>query len=161
MDSEGLMLLTDDGTLQARISQPRHKTRKVYWVQVEGRPDAAAFESARSTLLEGVHLKDGLARAVAVRRRESPPLTARQPPVTAHRAARSSWLEVDLESGRNRQVRRMLAAVGLPVLRLLRYQIGPVTLDGLSPGEWETLPPRISDRILWSSTPSRVRDLPR
>jgi len=157
MDSEGLMLLTDDGRLQARISQPEHKTVKVYWVQVEGQPDVVAFQTVRSALLHGIDLKDGRARAVDVRRREPPALAERQPPVTPHRAARSSWLEVDLDSGRNRQVRRMLAAVGLPVLRLLRYQIGPITLDGLAPGEWEALPRQISDQILSSPTRRRVR----
>ncbi len=157
MDSEGLMLLTDDGKLQARISQPAHKTVKVYWVQVEGQPDVVGFQTVRSALLHGIDLKDGRARAVDVRHREPPTLAQRQPPVTPHRAARSSWLEVDLDSGRNRQVRRMMAAVGLPVLRLLRYQIGPVTLDGLAPGEWEALPRQISDQILSSPTRRRVR----
>lgn len=157
MDSEGLMLLTDDGALQARISQPRSKTLKIYWAQVEGQPDSTEFEGVRSALLEGVKLKDGLAQAVDVRRREPPDLVQRQPPVTPHRAARSSWLEVDLISGRNRQVRRMLAAVGLPVLRLLRYQIGPVNLDGLEPGESEMLPPRVTEQILSSPRRRRAR----
>ena len=157
MDSEGLMLLTDEGALQARISQPQSKTLKVYWAQVEGQPDPAEFDSVRSALLEGVELKDGLARAVDVRRLNPPDLAKRQLPVTPHRAARSSWLEVHLVSGRNRQVRRMLAAVGLPVLRLLRYQIGPVSLDGLEPGESETLPPGVRDQILSSPTRRRAR----
>ena len=157
MDSEGLMLLTDDGALQARISQPRSKTLKVYWAQVEGQPDPVEFDLVRSALLKGIELKDGLAQAVDVRRLDPPDLAQRQPPVTPHRAARSSWLEIHLVSGRNRQVRRMLAAVGLPVLRLLRYQIGPVNLDGLEPGASETLPPGVSDQILSSPTRRRAR----
>jgi len=138
-DSEGLMLLTDDGALQARIAEPRHKLPKTYLVQVEACPDADTFEGLAARLVAGVHLRDGLARAVGVRRVEEPPLAERQPPVTPHRAARSSWVEVVLTEGRNRQVRRMLAAVGLPVLRLLRTRIGPLDLDGLAPGQWEAI----------------------
>lgn len=157
MDSEGLMLLTDDGPLQARISHPRHKLVKVYWVQVEGAPDDAAFDAVRARLLEGVDLRDGRARAVAVRRMSPPELPERHPPVTAHRAGRSSWLEVHLDTGRNRQVRRMLAAVGLPVLRLLRYRIGPVVLEGLAPGEWETVPDKVIEQLSPSSRRTRAR----
>ena len=157
MDSEGLMLLTDDGALQARISHPRHKLVKVYWVQVEARPDDETFSMLQARLLKGVDLKDGRARAVAVRPLPPPLLAERQPPVTPHRASRSSWLEVHLDTGRNRQVRRMLAAVGLPVLRLLRYRIGPVVLDGLAPGEWETVPDNVREQLSPSSRQPRAR----
>ena len=138
-DSEGLLLLTDDGGLQARIAHPRFKLEKVYWAQVEAQPDDAALAAARQSLLEGVALKDGPARAERVRRLDAPDLPERSEPVTPHRAARSSWLEVVLTEGRNRQVRRMLAAVGMPVLRLHRCSIGPVTLAGLRPGEYEQI----------------------
>ena len=157
MDSEGLMLLTDDGALQARISHPRHKLVKAYWVQVEGEPDDAAFAAVRARLREGVDLRDGRARAVAVQRMAPPDLPERSTPVTRHRASRSSWLEVQLDTGRNRQVRRMLAAVGLPVLRLIRYRIGPVVLDGLAPGEWETVPDKVCEQLIPSSRRTRDR----
>jgi 23S rRNA pseudouridine2457 synthase len=135
-DSEGLLLLTDDGTLQARISHPRYKQPKTYQVQVEARPDPAAVAEFERRLRLGVALRDGPARVLSLRAIEDPRLPLRDPPVTAHRAARSSWLEMVLTEGRNRQVRRMLAAVGLPVLRLHRARIGTVDLAGLAPGEW-------------------------
>ncbi|MBX3707282.1 MAG: pseudouridine synthase [Pseudomonadales bacterium] len=138
-DSEGLVLLTDDGALQARISDPRHKLPKTYHAQVEARPDPVEFGAAAARLREGVELRDGPAHAVAVRALDPPELPAREPPVTAHRAGRSSWVEIVLTEGRNRQVRRMLAAVGMPVLRLVRVAIGPVTLEGLEPGTWAAL----------------------
>lgn len=136
LDSEGLMLLTDDGGLQARISHPRHRLPKVYWVQVEARPSPDAVADFAARLRTGVTLKDGLARAEALRPLPDPRLPPRDPPVTPHRAGRSSWLEVTLREGRNRQVRRMLAALGLPVLRLHRARIGGIDLAGLTPGEW-------------------------
>lgn len=139
-DSEGLLLLTDDGALQARIAEPRYKQPKHYWVQVEARPDSAALAALAQRLAAGIALRDGTARAQSLRAMGIPALPPRTPPVTDHRAARSSWLEVVLTSGRNRQVRRMLAAVGLPVLRLHRARIGPVDLDGLAPGEFEEIP---------------------
>ncbi len=132
-DSEGLLLLTDDGRLQARISQPRSGTRKTYWVQVEGRPTAAQLKQ----LLSGVNLKDGPARAVAARQIEAPAaLWERDPPIRYRASVPDSWIEIVLTEGRNRQVRRMTAAVGLPTLRLIRYAIGDWNLDGLAPGEW-------------------------
>ncbi|MEZ5557397.1 MAG: pseudouridine synthase [Pseudomonadales bacterium] len=140
MDSEGLLLLTDDGTLQARIAEPRHKLAKTYQVQVEGQPDAAAFAPLAERLCGGVALGDGPAKALAVRQIPPPDVPERTPPVTPHRAARSSWVEIVLSEGRNRQVRRMLAAVGLPVLRLIRVRIGEITLTGLEPGAWEQIP---------------------
>jgi 23S rRNA pseudouridine2457 synthase len=138
-DSEGLLLLTDDGPLQARIAEPRHKLAKTYLVQVEARPDQAAFLAAAERLRAGVPLRDGVARAVSARQIDAPDLPPRAPPVTPHRAGRSSWVEVVLTEGRNRQVRRMLAAVGMPVLRLVRSRIGSIDLDGLRPGEWESI----------------------
>jgi len=138
-DSEGLLLLTDNGPLQARISEPRHKLPKTYWVQVEAQPDDTELAIAAARLREGVALRDGPARAVALRGIEPPELPPRHPPVTPHRADRSRWLEVVLTEGRNRQVRRMLAALGMPVLRLVRMQIGSIGLAGLAPGEWEVI----------------------
>lgn len=138
-DSEGLMLLTDEGALQARIAEPRHKLPKTYVAQVEACPDAETFARLAERLVAGVALRDGVARAVGVRPVAPPLLAEREPPVTPHRAARSSWVEVVLTEGRNRQVRRMLAAVGLPVLRLLRIRMGPIDLHGLAPGEWEVI----------------------
>lgn len=139
-DSEGLLLLTDDGALQARIANPRFKLPKAYWVQVEGRPEAAEVGAlARRLREQGVALREGPARVESMEPLPDPDLPPRDPPVTPHRAARSSWLEVVLTAGRNRQVRRMLAAVGLPVLRLHRARIGSVGLDGLVPGEWEEI----------------------
>ena len=132
-DSEGLVVLTDDGRLQARISQPRAGTRKTYWVQVEGEPTAEQLEQ----LTRGVTLKDGPGRAVSARRIDEPPgLWARNPPIRFRKNVSDSWIEVVLTEGRNRQVRRMTAAVGLPTLRLIRYSVGEWTLDDLRPGEW-------------------------
>jgi 23S rRNA pseudouridine2457 synthase len=131
-DSEGLLILTDDGRLQARISQPRSKIRKCYWAQVEG----TATDEQITTLLEGVKLKDGLATAVTAKRIEAPSiLWDRDPPIRYRKTVTDSWIEITLAEGRNRQVRRMTAAVGLPTLRLIRYAVGPWTLDGLKPGE--------------------------
>lgn len=138
-DSEGLMLLTDDGALQARIAHPRHKQPKIYWVQVEAQPTPGELHDLARHLSRGVILRDGRARAEALRTLAAPALPAREPPVTPHRAARSSWLEVTLTTGRNRQVRRMLAALGLPVLRLHRSRIGSIGLTGLEPGQWEEI----------------------
>jgi 23S rRNA pseudouridine2457 synthase len=132
-DSEGLMLLTDDGRLQARISQPRARTRKTYWVQVEGEPSAEQLER----LARGIELKDGPARAVAARRIDEPAgLWERNPPIRYRKNVTDSWLEIVLTEGRNRQVRRMTAAVGLPTLRLIRCGIGQWSLGDLQPGEW-------------------------
>lgn len=130
-DSEGLLLLTDDGQLQARISQPEQKIPKTYLVQVEGMPDAHAIKQ----LEKGVELKDGLTRPAKARLMEEPPLWPRNPPIRERKNVPDSWLELTITEGRNRQVRRMTAAVGHPTLRLVRWQIGDWTVEGLAPGE--------------------------
>lgn len=136
-DSEGLMLLTDNGRLQARISDPRHKLDKSYWVQVEGVPDAAALAALR----DGVDLKEGRTRPARARAIPEPPgLWPRTPPIRVRKTVPDSWIELTLREGRNRQVRRMTAAVGHPTLRLIRWRIGDWALDGLPPGSWEALP---------------------
>ena len=136
-DSEGLLLLTGDGALAHRISHPRHKQPKTYWVQVEGEPEPAALQALR----QGVTLRDGPTRPAKVRRLESPDVAPRHPPVRHREAVPTAWLELTLSEGRNRQVRRMTAHVGHPTLRLIRVAIGPWRLAGLAPGEWrrETL----------------------
>jgi len=136
-DSEGLMLLTDDGPLQARISDPRHKMAKTYWVQVEGSPDAAALEA----LAQGVQLKDGLTKPAQARIMNEPEtLWPRTPPIRVRKSIPDTWIELTLREGRNRQVRRMTAAVGHPTLRLIRWRIGDWTLAGLQPGTWQDAP---------------------
>ena len=133
-DSEGLLLLTDDGALQARISDPRHKMPKTYWVQVEGLPTDEALQALR----QGVVLNDGPTLPAGVERMEAPAsLWPRNPPVRFRANIPTSWLALTISEGRNRQVRRMTAAVGYPTLRLIRAQIGPYTLNGLAPGEWQ------------------------
>lgn len=135
-DSEGLLLLTSDGKLQARISDPRHKMEKTYWVQVEGEPDDAALERLR----QGVLLNDGPTRPARARRMPEPPaLWERDPPVRFRQSIPTSWIELAISEGRNRQVRRMTAAVGHPTLRLVRAAIGPYSLEGLAPGCWKVL----------------------
>ena len=132
-DSEGLLLLTNDGQLQARISDPRHKMEKTYWVQVEGLPTDAALQALR----QGVQLNDGLTRPARARLMAEPEsLWARDPPVRFRQSIPTSWLELVISEGRNRQVRRMTAAVGYPTLRLIRAAIGTYTLQSLAPGIW-------------------------
>ncbi len=136
-DSEGLMLLTDDGQLQARIASPRFKLPKRYWIQVEGTPDDDALQSLRS----GVTLKDGPTRPARVQRISEPAaLWPRTPPIRVRKSIPDTWLELEITEGRNRQVRRMAAHVGHPCLRLIRAAIGPWTLDGLDSGSWQEAP---------------------
>lgn len=135
-DSEGLVVLTGDGALQARISHPRHKLEKTYWVQVEGEPDAAAL----GRLVQGVDLGDFVTRPCKARRIDEPAnLWPRDPPIRARKTVPTSWLEIVIAEGKNRQVRRMTAKVGHPTLRLIRWAVGPWTLAGLAPGMWREL----------------------
>jgi 23S rRNA pseudouridine2457 synthase len=132
-DSEGLLLLTDDGKLQHRITDPKHKLPKTYWVQVEGLPDEAALAQLR----RGVVLNDGMTRPAEAKLIAEPAqLWPRTPPVRFRKNIPTSWIELTIREGRNRQVRRMTAAVGHPTLRLVRCAIGRFTLDGIAPGEW-------------------------
>ncbi|MFN5940960.1 MAG: pseudouridine synthase [Polaromonas sp.] len=132
-DSEGLLLLTSDGQLQARIADPRFKMEKTYWVQVEGVPDDAALAALRA----GVQLNDGITLPARAERMQEPPaLWPRDPPIRVRQAQPASWLALVIREGRNRQVRRMTAAVGFPTLRLIRAAVGPFSIDGLAPGTW-------------------------
>lgn len=132
-DSEGLLLLTDDGALQARIADPKFKTEKTYWAQVEGVPDEASLRAFRT----GLDLKDGRTRPAGAHIMEAPSaLWERDPPIRYRKSVPDSWLEVRLSEGKNRQVRRMTAAIGHPTLRLIRWSSGDWSLDGLAPGEW-------------------------
>lgn len=139
-DSEGLLLLTDDGALQHRLTDPRHKQPKTYLVQVERVPDDATLAALR----EGVMLKDGPTRPAEVRRLAAEPdwLWPRDPPVRFRKSVPTAWIELTIREGRNRQVRRMTAAVGHPTLRLIRTRIGRWALDGLAPGQVRVLPER-------------------
>jgi 23S rRNA pseudouridine2457 synthase len=131
-DSEGLLLLTDDGPLAHRLTDPAHKQPKTYWVQVEGEPREEQLDALR----RGVALKDGPTLPAQALRIDAPPLWPRDPPVRMRKTVPDAWLELVLREGRNRQVRRMTAAVGLPTLRLVRVAIGPHALGALQPGEW-------------------------
>lgn len=132
-DSEGLVLLTDDGKLQHRISDPRHKLPKTYWVQVEGVPDEAALEKLR----RGIALKDYKTLPAQVRLMDEPGnLWPRIPSIRFRKNVATAWIELTLTEGKNRQVRHMTAALSFPTLRLIRYAIGTHTLQGIAPGEW-------------------------
>ena len=136
-ETEGLLLLTDDGGLQARISQPRSKIVKVYRAQVEG----SVTPGQLAALTDGVTLRDGPARALSARQIDPPPsLWPRDPPIRHRKNVPDCWLELAIAEGRNRQVRRMTAAVGLPTLRLIRWSVGPWSLEGLEPGETGVVP---------------------
>ena len=136
-DSEGLVLLTNYGPLQARLADPRFKAPKIYWAQVEG----VCTEEALVALRTGVVLADGPTLPAPSREVPEPAhLLPRTPPIRHRERIPTTWLELELREGRNRQVRRMTAAVGLPTLRLVRYAVGPWTLDGLAPGEWREVP---------------------
>jgi 23S rRNA pseudouridine2457 synthase len=134
-DSEGLLLLTDDGALAHQLTDPRHKQPKTYWVQVEGTPDAGQLEALRN----GVLLNDGPTLPAQATLLAPPTLWPRDPPVRHRKTVADAWLQLQIREGRNRQVRRMTAAVGLPTLRLVRVAIGPYRLDSLAVGEWTRL----------------------
>jgi 23S rRNA pseudouridine2457 synthase len=131
-DSEGLLVLTNDGKLQHQLASPLTKTAKTYWVQVEGIPDLPAIE----TLQNGVELNDGMTQSAKIVQMEEPQLWQREPPVRFRQAIPTSWLSITLTEGRNRQVRRMTAHVGYPTLRLIRYSIGDWTIDGIDNGRY-------------------------
>lgn len=145
-DSEGLLLLTNDGQLQHRIASPEHKLAKVYWAQVEGIPDRAQLKA----LCAGVTLKDGLTRPAKARLIAEPDLWTRHPPIRKRLNIPTSWIELTLTEGKNRQVRRMTAAVNLPTLRLIRWSIGQWNIHNLKPGEYQfttaNLPLRTANR---------------
>ncbi|MDH4554987.1 pseudouridine synthase [Pseudomonas sp. BN417] len=138
-DSEGLLLLTNDGRLQARIADPKHKLAKTYWVQVEGEPSEEQLQRLR----DGVELNDGPTLPAEARLLDEPQLWERNPPVRFRKSVPTAWLELVIREGRNRQVRRMTAAVGLPTLRLVRVRIGPWSLDGLGLGEYREVPAKL------------------
>ena len=134
-DSEGLLLLTDDGKLQQRIADPKFKKTKTYWVEVERQPDEAALQQLR----DGVKLKDGLTRPAKAELMEKPPLWERNPPVRFRKNIPTAWLALTISEGKNRQVRRMTAAVGYPTLRLVRVSVGDWQLGKLAPGQWHDI----------------------
>lgn len=134
-DSEGLLLLTDDGRLQARIADPKYKLPKSYLVQVEGDAVKAQLDQLR----QGVRLKDGMTLPAEAERIDDPELWPRDPPIRVRKSIPDCWVRLTIREGRNRQVRRMTAAVGLPTLRLVRWRIGEWTLDGLTPGKWRAV----------------------
>ncbi len=134
-DSEGLVVLTDDGRLQHRIADPRHKLEKRYWVQVEGEPDSDDLARLR----EGIMLKDGMTAPAEAELITPPAVWPRTPPIRYRAQIPTAWIDLTLREGRNRQVRRMTAAVGHPTLRLIRHRIGEWTLNDLAPGEYRTL----------------------
>ncbi|WP_379921772.1 pseudouridine synthase [Erythrobacter sp. R86502] len=134
-DSEGLLLLCDDGRLQARIADPRFKMPKTYLVQIEGEPTTDALRNLR----DGVRLNDGMTLPAAVEAIDEPDLWLRDPPIRQRKSIPDSWLQLTIREGRNRQVRRMTAAVGLPTLRLVRWSIGDWTLDDIAPGQFRKI----------------------
>jgi|TARA_B110000114_G_scaffold117131_1_gene122767 23S rRNA pseudouridine2457 synthase len=136
-DSEGLLLLTDDGKLQAKISHPKNKLPKTYWAQVEG----IASQDDCDALIAGVQLKDGIAKAISCKILSEPDLWERIPPIRVRKSIPDSWIELVIDEGRNRQVRRMTAAVNLPTLRLVRVAIGKWSLGDLQPGQTNTIGP--------------------
>jgi len=141
-DSEGLLLLTDDGRLQAGIADPRHKLVKTYWAQVEGEPGEADLDLLRA----GIRLSDFTAQPAQVQRIDEPSgLWSRDPPIRYRAAIPTAWLEIRIAEGKNRQVRRMGAAIGYPVLRLVRAAVGKLMVSGLAPGEWRLLEGNIND----------------
>ena len=131
-DSEGLLVLTDDGKLQHRLANPKAKTSKTYWVQVEGVMDEKAMQALR----DGVELKDGMTRPAKVKAMKEPDVWPRNPPVRFRQSIPTSWVSITITEGRNRQVRRMTAHVGFPTLRLIRYRVGNWTIDGIENGKY-------------------------
>jgi 23S rRNA pseudouridine2457 synthase len=150
-DSEGLLLLTSDGRLQQHITNPENKQWKTYLVQVEGGLD----DDAVGQLVEGVNLKDGLTLPARARSVPAPPLWARDPPIRVRKTVPDSWLELSIREGRNRQVRRMTAAVGFPTLRLVRTTIGEWSLDELQPGQYRELNVQFPQARAKRSSPAR------
>lgn len=135
-DSEGLLILTDDGKLQSKIADPQHRMSKTYWTQVEGLPDETCLQHLRT----GVELKDGISLPAKAELIDTPEkLWERNPPIRQRKYIPTQWISLTLKEGRNRQVRKMTAATGHPTLRLIRYRIGSWTLDGLAPGEWRMM----------------------
>ncbi|WP_100753200.1 pseudouridine synthase [Vibrio salilacus] len=134
-DSEGLMVLTNDGILQAKLTQPKSKSPKTYWVQVDGAPSEADLDKLR----KGVELKDGLTLPATIERIDAPNVWQRNPPVRFRANIPTTWLAITIIEGRNRQVRRMTAHIGYPTLRLIRYSMGDLTLGDLQPGEWQEI----------------------
>jgi 23S rRNA pseudouridine2457 synthase len=157
-DSEGLMLLTDDGVLQHRLSHPRFQHPRTYWVQVERIPDVTALENLR----QGVQIQDYRTRPAHVHQlHDEPDLPPRVPPIRDRKSVPTAWLEITLTEGRNRQVRRMTAAVGFPTLRLVRVAIGHLRLDGLKVGEWRDLSAAELKPLLASAVSSKIHPRPR
>ena len=140
-DSEGLMILTDDGTAQHKIANPRYKMAKTYWAQVEGAPGEQALEKLRC----GLELKDGMTKPAKAALIDPPDIWPRTPPIRYRANIPDCWIELTVREGRNRQVRRMTAAVGYPTLRLIRVSVGPWSLENLAPGQWKQLeyPPEL------------------
>lgn len=157
-DSEGLLILTDEGHIQHCLSHPKFKQVKTYWAQVDGE----ISDTALSALEKGVELKDGLTLPASATRIDAPEIPPREPPVRYRATIPTSWCELRITEGKNRQVRRMTAAAGFPTLRLIRYSIGDFTLKGLAPGQWRKIPTppslqRQASSLKSSGTPGKRR----